>query len=476
MSSDDDIAYFPQTPDNPICAHTFLNEKRLGHKLSACSKCKGTYYKDRDCQIQNWKFHKKVCCAIEKDDPRIREPLGSLQECLDTIEWLLADPPTRVRGRLLLHALKGVKYYMTSPEYAQHSREYDGILGACLLNFPKNLAENMYIIFSIPGFAAYMLSEEVFLTPAMIEKQKRGEQPPIQESYVVGEGDVVQVSPLYDSTMKLPILYCQFITTIISRVPIPTSNVPSPLLIATCRRILQWSASPWVRTSYPACIRRVADQEFVWSPRFKLFHGMLKTALYYIMGQKENPLISPYIEKDEVLPGLTAKMLLETLMVDGSLLLAADQDQLDKLFSWMILSCRDAKKGDAWECLKPQERLELLDLWHDWDIPETIVAHSSSVAPLMNGVIFKAFSSEIILKMWSTIKGSAEPCSPSTVERVEEMHDSLIKRTMPSVKAFIDIFELQYQSAMAKINEKATPFPDDAMDIICEYAFPDIYE
>jgi hypothetical protein len=50
--------------DPKVCNHCVKYEKLGGAKLMKCQRCKVIYYCSKECQVANWKSHKKTCKAI----------------------------------------------------------------------------------------------------------------------------------------------------------------------------------------------------------------------------------------------------------------------------------------------------------------------------------------------------------------------------------------------------------------------------
>ena len=343
---------------NKVCISTQVNEKFLQEdhalrkmfSLQTCSKCKGVQYISREAQLDSWKYHKKVCCPIEKDDPRCRQMLGSFQECLNIITSILSNPSANLKGRLLLHAIKCMKWFLTDPEHATPKKVdmYEKMLAQFIMrSFRQLQMQCLYngtfkIIFTIPGFSNFLFSEEVLMTPAMIRKKEAGEDPPPQEHYTVAKDGSVQVSPVYDRAMKLPEMYCEFIAIFLQGATQDhhesDSTLPSPLAVACCKSIFQWFASPWVHICYPAVVetrgnsnkKKGKNNKLSWSLRHGHFHQTFPIAVR-MMSLNGAPGAFPIAMEYEVIPGMTAKSLLQTVMADEALLLAAERNEISDL-------------------------------------------------------------------------------------------------------------------------------------------------
>ena len=145
--------------------------------------------------------------------------------------------------------------------------------------------------------------------------------------------------------------------------------------------------------------------------------------------------------------------------------------------------CTSAFKNydEAWEYLDAKDRVELLELWSNWGIPDNFVFASaedpeaeSPVRQIMEVLITRMYDSEELLKMRDIMKGMKNPAPSEKAQGVvDNAIDVLVKQTLPSVRAFMSLAEPRYQAAMARSNEKAMPFPEDAIPLICEFAMPD---
>ena len=51
------------------CSKSGYDLKESGKRLLSCGKCKNTYYCSRECQVQDWKDHKKTCTPYSNKQP-----------------------------------------------------------------------------------------------------------------------------------------------------------------------------------------------------------------------------------------------------------------------------------------------------------------------------------------------------------------------------------------------------------------------
>jgi hypothetical protein len=168
---------------NRVCAQSFVFEKDLpgGKKLLACSKCKETFYKDRESQLNHWPEHKHVCCALAKDDPLVRQGRGfdDCIQCMNLINNILVDPLAQIHGRLLLYCFQQLFAFIISNDIESEDR-YPTADGreARFEDFATSIEARIRLqlrgrtgksviqrIMAIPGFTNFFLSEDIFLSP-----------------------------------------------------------------------------------------------------------------------------------------------------------------------------------------------------------------------------------------------------------------------------------------------------------------------
>jgi hypothetical protein len=87
-----------------ICRHCTKMETIGGAKLMKCQRCKVTYYCSKDCQIADWKIHKKVC-----------NELGSCVESRSTLKT----------SQTAIGAFVGSNYFNVAKEVYKKTQEYN---------------------------------------------------------------------------------------------------------------------------------------------------------------------------------------------------------------------------------------------------------------------------------------------------------------------------------------------------------------
>jgi hypothetical protein len=173
-------------PSYRVCGYNFVEAAAPEDVLKRCSQCQVTYYRDRSAQMKHWSFHKMVCCSAEQDRgcdefEDIEDVLAYIQSCLEEPDDKFVpgtasyDVGSILKGKRFLCALKELKRYChehpnddTFP-MAVRAR-IEGWLFRSLQDDTVSV-KKIQLIWSTPGFANYMLSEEVLLSPAMQERR-----------------------------------------------------------------------------------------------------------------------------------------------------------------------------------------------------------------------------------------------------------------------------------------------------------------
>jgi hypothetical protein len=204
-----DRSYKVMTAENDrVCAYSLKQESELspGKKLHMCSKCKETFYSDRNSQKKHWPIHKHACCAIEKDEglKSVQDGFESFEACCRYIKYLLDDPHARIKGRNFLYALQQFRSYLVEEQIytgkkATQKKKVEALCTANVLH-PFSFfyesgnsrmkdwgyrGEKVYkLLWASPGFACYVLSDTFLLSPAMKTLKDNGLAPPEPERFL----------------------------------------------------------------------------------------------------------------------------------------------------------------------------------------------------------------------------------------------------------------------------------------------------
>lgn len=349
------MAYQPNlNDDDRICNWTFVKERDLpnGQQLQRCSKCKECFYVSREAQAAHWPYHKQSCVAIENDDKCILEPLEDYESAAQLIGWILHNPKRRIKGRLLLHALKEFRRYFATPGFYFGANDFvmqriASVSFRFVLNPLKDLHARtsgqgiFFLLWSIPGFAATYLSNEVYLSPAMIERKRQGLEPPPKEEYHLEEALPKEASR-YDFAWQVPLGYCSFLTGLFQNTASEVKSGVTPMpehLVSLAAAIIRvnmesWS-DPFVRVSYPANYQTGPD----WSDRSDTFFWY-----WHLGAQAEERRFIPKLYQ-EVAPGLTFYQMLKNLMEDQPYLYGLHESHFENQILFFLVK-RTTRPGD----------------------------------------------------------------------------------------------------------------------------------
>jgi hypothetical protein len=78
--------YDAKRTDHKICRHCEKIEKLDGIKLMKCQRCKVIYYCNKECQVADWKNHKKMCNQLG-----IANMSQSVQKTTETTMWAFVE-------------------------------------------------------------------------------------------------------------------------------------------------------------------------------------------------------------------------------------------------------------------------------------------------------------------------------------------------------------------------------------------------
>ena len=466
-------AYDPtEAANNRTCNYSYVRQRDLPpdqKNLLACSKCKEVFYIDRDAQRKDWKMHKRVCCSLENDDPRLQEPIEMFIECVSTLEYIFEDPMNRIRGRMLLHAMKELKRIVSTPPKNGRKVDHEDDVQEFVIQ-PFRQCVQQYgevfiaLVWSIPGFACYCLSDEILMSPILAWRKQNG-LPAVLPS------DTAAMKRLPNYQLSAP--YCQFLTQLFtatgSLADGSSSKQEAALVAATIRTNMECWSSDYVRASFSM------EQRAMW-------HYMSFRAGF------ADDQIHALAKDNELVPGLTAKALLQNLMADKNFV---QNLQRQALIPWLNgFYAMDAMDEDpVWrKHLTPEDRLELLDLSHDWKPPtipmydptwprqftEALPDHftdvRTSVIHLITGT-----STDMLLKMHDLLIEQPSRSDDRTFRMVRGIYNDLEKLAMPNVSLGVNLLEQRYQKHMEASQDEARSFPEVLLHSIAEYTFAPNY-
>jgi hypothetical protein len=464
------------SPSNRFCAYTFQCEADLpkGQKLLTCDRCKETNYISTAAQTSHWDVHRLVCKRIHEEvDDLDAVKDASIEKCLQDINYLLKDT-SEIKGRLLLRLLQRVLDYLLrfkprSDEDKEILADNIGtfILGPLLsISLDDSDVQTRFIelIWAIPGFTNFFLSEDIMLSPIMKRLKEQGKPPPAKPQIV--DGDILPGTG-YHPALQLPTPYTNLILflyrfaavhTKIEEDSSPTSP-PRPIQLsgAICRQSMKLWKCEYARASITTPSFERSYQPEIWSCRTHYLTNMVQTF-------SRNPYA--YADPDELVPGITFKEIIQVLMEDDLFLFAYPDTPIQNI---LLLHSKDEN------LLSPQERLELLDVRHDWKPPEEPFPHihwqdandEEICVSIKTGFYFIILGNATanLLKIYdvATHPKNLDRFKPEVIKPLREKRDNLLKDILPVVRACCE--------ASQKSNGK--PIPEDVIFLIADFLIPE---
>jgi hypothetical protein len=498
-----------------ICAQTFVFEKDLpkGQKLLMCSKCKETFYRDRDSQLKHWPKHKKLCCAIEKDDTRVRDGTGfdNVIDCCGVIHALLKNPMKQIRGRLLLYAFQQLMAYgnskaMMAPHFDDSDPEYEEftvttfqqvfdyitvrLQGAIDISASgKEVAE---LLWSIPGFVCFFLSEEIFLSPTMKQWKLEGNLPPPKDKYY-RDGTLQPLSrkkssyQLHAGSTSLIFILMEktvlamgtSVTQIYADGGLRNLNLQSTAFGAAMeRRLLESWLCPYARASFP--LESMGNAKGKRSEKFSgalagHFRSTNDASGTHYDETKEAISSRLWKKPDEIMSGVTIKQALCNIIDDEHLIQQCNLGHL-LLFLHALDADYDASNPTEapWKHFTFQDRIDVLDFYHRQDnvIKYCVLFDGSTICfqEYWCSVVL-GLSSKTVFKVYETLVDPSGPgaSSPKTIQYIKEKRDSLLAQPRRLVQIYLNVVEPKYLRRQELAKEQALPFPNELLDHIASY-------
>ena len=492
----DIYAYVPSK--ERICGYTFVNEKDLppGQKLLTCAKCKEMCYINREAQLAAWPVHKKVCCPIERDSPLLQERPESFSACLERIGGIiLGEYPVRVgESRVLLYYLQQTKVYFEENPQLFAAREAPVLqeIVHYLLPALASLQREGDLVqvsrwWSIPGFANYMLSDEVFLSKVMRERKLQG-MPALTKDesesgkYIIfdTEQDVQRLAKKKPG-MILPPAYCGILETIFSASAKIETNSRSvgdlPLNRAITKALISMWKSPYGRVSYASLRMSTTDGKTPWRTRNSVICELLMKA------QRNEAFYYKSLAVGEVVPGLAAPQLQRLVAEDESFLDSLDSPKaafLSHMFFMNLLGEELGQIGDennrALKNLSTDDRLELLEFYFKrWGAFSPLLnsANAETLITLFKILVIGGNQSNIVLKLYDRMN-ALQPVRSDVKELIETNRLTILQEVRPQVDTYVSIVEKQHlRLTSLRQAEEAQHFPEDIIQLICEFSLPE---
>ena len=469
-----------------VCAGSFVKEKDLpeGQNLLQCGRCKQTCYVSREVQLEHWPYHRHVCVPIERDDPRVRAPLTSTEECLRIIHECLQKPREKINGRLLLWAFRCLKWFrenqpQNAPEFSNPT-----VISVELCKLEKDAKRMIQkygysmiqIIWSIPGWVDFFLSDELLLTKALKKLKSHGHPAPKPSVILDGETGRIDPATMLDPSCVMDAFYCQYIFKwfVISCFQMPDifhvdSYNKSALAAAVVRQVMTlWHD----RYNTAACSS--------YSYRNKELLKMLLIAYRSKhFGRKNSDWEpSPYTKPTELVPGMTVVNFFEILQWENSNFFSTIRyEDLQRMVAALVSFDGKNPHRGPWS-LTPEDRVRVLDLMHDCHFPENTTGgvfthplnYQKTFPTLTGALLFLASGhcrTKTLLDMCKAVE-SDDLGLPRGKRDLDFTYMYMMKKVHETVVAFLD--EMEYY--MHKMGHDYYSFPEDLLRDVMEYALP----
>ena len=477
-------AYF-KSP-NRVCAYTFKNEKDLppGQELFVCSKCMETCYISREAQKTHWPVHRATCCSLENDDEQVRRGLG-LQTQEEWAKTLRSFREHNLQGRKILYCLQQLfQTFDDSPSQYYLLREQTNWVWMPFLVFLVSIDRPaVERLWSIPGFANFFLSEDIFMTRAVKALKSEGRVAPSQTLYETAD----EVALAYSNSspehqILLSPVKSQVICTLLLVAALEVSETQSfkfkakPLSIAACRHIFHSWKCPFSRVSFPSVDSRVLVI------RGRQFFGKVQIIYMILLGSFQLLVHHPtkchkYLAKNEILAGLTVKEGAIALVSDDSFCRTIyNEEQLIYIFQSIFPGGRKMMLQDPWNLLSAIDRLELMNLiqaksWEPPALPGVEDAQGNAWYWILG------IRTSTILHIYELAIDQATVPTPhkEVTMMLRGVWDAFINKYLPPAQAYLSMVEPKYRASMESLGYEPLPFPEDVLELIVEFSLPNEY-
>ena len=483
---------------NRVCAFSFKNEKDLpdGQKLLTCARCLETCYIDREAQLEHYKIHKQTCCKREHEtfDPRVVQETAMI-DAVNQVGFSLQNP-SAIKGRFFLRAFQRILYILKERDLTEEEiRNIQALLGTFMEEMKMNGVKNgnnelaatalLEKVWGIPGFANFFLSEDLFLSDAMREWKQKGVSPPPRQEYVDG---VLDQSTAYDPSLQLRLPFCTVLSTFLVCSAICARKMAKTYALSI--NIARVAAKSWMcgysRVSHPSV---TSDLRGLHHSRSRWLTWILPSSCLDLEFRQARD----HMKDEEVYPGLTLKQALTVLMEDETYFCTLDDDDDRDIRSnrnhigimKILIMFMDDPKSSFKERMTAQDRIELLEIFHNWNPPQNIQVDLADVygseeainvsLPGAMFLLITSLSTSALLEMKEELNDPANSKSKysEAVYLFQEKLEILLDRVVPGVEYLIhDIFEPLYQQRMEDLGEKALSFPAELITHISEFALP----
>jgi hypothetical protein len=466
------MVYRPNT-ENKWCNYSYVNETSLpaGQKLKSCTRCKEVFFMGKDVSAKAWQHHKQTCLSLENDIAKnttinLKAPMPSFDYCLQSIAWLLSKPFDNIKGRAFLYSLQELRRYLTSPpifpkELSEEQLKYK-IYDSLVHPFRDRLKEYgdsfIQLIWTSPGFCSFMLNEDLMISPIMMLRKLKGVDP-IQS----GDNDAIKASCGFCLNEVYWALIMEIFDFAIFKSEPRQRLIENALTSAIVRTIMQFWLTKYVRHSLPRT-RNIPRQYFT------IFNIAWQVCEFKV-----------WMQPHELIPGISAKQMLRTLMDDDLFLNTLTQSELEMFLRSLYGLGADYEndKNYPFSHLSAKDRIELLDISHDWkapkrkihtNVPEFFTNVRTATLHMITGT-----TTRILLEMHDLAIQMTPPPDERTIQMIKKIRNAMIVQYLPKVSIYTQFIEPKYKQKMERLNEETQPFPEVLASVIAEFAFEKKY-
>ena len=332
------------------------------------------------------------------------------------------------------------------------------------------------IIWSIPGWVDFFLSDELLLTKALKKLKSHGHPAPKPSVILDGETGRIDPATMLDPSCVMDAFYCQYIFKwfVISCFQMPDifhvdSYNKSALAAAVVRQVMTlWHD----RYNTAACSS--------YSYRNKELLKMLLIAYRSKhFGRKNSDWEpSPYTKPTELVPGMTVVNFFEILQWENSNFFSTIRyEDLQRMVAALVSFDGKNPHRGPWS-LTPEDRVRVLDLMHDCHFPENTTGgvfthplnYQKTFPTLTGALLFLASGhcrTKTLLDMCKAVE-SDDLGLPRGKRDLDFTYMYMMKKVHETVVAFLD--EMEYY--MHKMGHDYYSFPEDLLRDVMEYALP----
>jgi hypothetical protein len=454
------MPYQPITKDK-VCNWTFVKESDLpdGEKLHGCARCRECWYKDRECQEKHWSYHKKTCKSIAEEPRRdlLDTEVPSIYYCVDIIVTALESAQHHgiSGGRLLLHGFRHLQRLLIQEEGGPQNNQEAIILSignAFFGNIKGKGRSALLDIWAIPGWATFFLSEDLFLSPEMKRRKDLGIPAGQPKEEIVRENRC------------LPLVYVKLCFIIYANTALRNEDGQQihhsdHLAAALVRSTNRAWMSEYVRESLPKN-EEFIDQTFKSNFSQPIFSNVLRK----------------HCRPDELIPGLTAKQLLTMLIKKDAPLQGIGEKHRSSFYGevYVFGAYFEDNKHLPWRHLAAKDRIELLDMSHDWDAQKIkFLNHPAEFFTDLRTCVLHMITgcqAKTLLEIYYLCQTMSPAPDERTVQMIKNIRNAMLEQYLPKVAIYSEVIE---PKARAKGTDQA--FPDVLNTLIAEFTFGQKY-